>query len=154
MLPAAFLHPENVPKSLAYSAPHSWIKGAYFWGEGKRREGRGEKRRGGTLDPHNVADRLTPLLPFKQLCLMQHFLNEGNSFQKLVSRNELNQLKKDAKYSTSFRQFYVMWKREVTCESLHRLAPVYFISCCVCVYWDVSCKRVQFSSSFSPYSRH
>jgi len=86
------------------------------------------------VDPHNVADRLTPLLPFKQLCLMQHFLNEGNSFQKLVSRNELNQLKKDAKYSTSFRQFYVMWKREVTCESLHRLAPVYFISCCVCVY--------------------
>jgi len=94
------------------------------------------------LDPHNVADRLTPLLPFKQLCLMQHFLNEGNSFQKLVSRNELNQLKKDAKYSTSFRQFYVMWKREVTCESLHRLAPVYFISCCVCVCIEMSAASV------------
>jgi len=41
--------------------PHSWIKGAYFEGEGRGWEGRGKEGRGGTLDTHNVEDRLTPL---------------------------------------------------------------------------------------------
>ena len=73
MPPAAFLHPKNVPKSLAagaspqtpqgdraYSAPPdplAGLKGLLL----RRREGKGGKGRGGTLDPHNVGDRLTPL---------------------------------------------------------------------------------------------
>jgi len=53
MPPAAFLHPQNAPKSLeagalpqtplweltAISRPHSWIKGATSKGRGKRRGG-------------------------------------------------------------------------------------------------------------------
>jgi len=68
MPPAAFLHPENAPKSLApqthcgslQRSPRSfsWIKGPTSKGrEGEEREGRG-----GTLDPHNVGDRLTLLI--------------------------------------------------------------------------------------------
>ena len=81
MPPAAFLHPENAPKSLAAGAspqttlgeltalprPPSWIKGPTSKGRGRERrgeEGRGrdKKGRGGTLDHHNIGDRLTPLL--------------------------------------------------------------------------------------------
>jgi len=57
---AAFLHPENAPKSLAAGAlpqtplgslhrsPRfpSWIKGAYFQGEGRGRKGRGGEGEG------------------------------------------------------------------------------------------------------------
>jgi len=84
MPPAAFLHPQNAPKSLAAAAspqtplweltalprPPSWIKGATSKGRGKRMEGEGtgmgwkerwREGKGGTLDPHNVGNRLTPL---------------------------------------------------------------------------------------------
>jgi len=84
MPPAAFLHPKNAPKSLAaWDLPqtplgelialprrHSWIKEAYL-GEAKGEErgnGREGQERGGegeglwSLDPHNVGERLTPLL--------------------------------------------------------------------------------------------
>jgi len=71
MPPAAFFHLENAPKSLAAEAspqtplweltalprPRSWIKGPTSKGRGG---GKGEER-GGTLDPHNVGDRLTTL---------------------------------------------------------------------------------------------
>jgi len=74
MSPAAFLHPQNAPKSLAVGASRvltalprlpSWIKGATRGGE-KERSGREANRRkgevtGGTLDPHSVGNRLTPL---------------------------------------------------------------------------------------------
>jgi len=64
MSPAAFLHPQNAPKSLAVGASRvltalprlpSWIKGATRGGE-KERSGREANRRkgevtGGTLDP-------------------------------------------------------------------------------------------------------
>jgi len=77
MPPAAFIHPQNAPKSLAAGAslqtslweltalprPPSWIKKATSKGKGKRRrEGRGiGEVMGGTLDLHNVGNRLTPL---------------------------------------------------------------------------------------------
>jgi len=83
MPPAAFLHPQNAPKSSAaawgyppdpavgaYSAPQtpSWIKGATLLRGGeKERSGREANKRkgegkGGTLDPRNVGNRLTPQL--------------------------------------------------------------------------------------------
>jgi len=67
MPPAAFLHPENAPKSLAAGAlpqtplgkltalpqtPLAGLRGPTSKGRGE--EGRGGERRGGTLDPHNV----------------------------------------------------------------------------------------------------
>jgi len=54
---AAFLHPQNAPKSLvagAYSAPPNPLAGL------RRPISKGRGRNGGTLDPHNVGDRLTP----------------------------------------------------------------------------------------------
>jgi len=60
----------------ALPRPSSWIKKATSKVRGKRREGkRGEGRvigevTGGTLDPHNVGNRLTPLLPL--MCTFSH----------------------------------------------------------------------------------
>jgi len=66
MPPAAFLHPENAPKSLVAGAlPQTPTVGAYSNPPdplaGLRRpisKGRGRKGRGGTMDPDNVGDRL------------------------------------------------------------------------------------------------
>jgi len=75
MPPAAFLHLENAPKSLAAGAspqtplgeltalpqnPLAGLRGLLLR-EGKGREERTGEGRRGTLDLHNVGDRLTPL---------------------------------------------------------------------------------------------
>jgi len=77
MPPAAFLHPEMHQnrwrlglcptthwRSLQRSpGPLAGLRGPTSKGRGE--EGRGGEKRGGTLDPHNVGDRLTPLIwPF------------------------------------------------------------------------------------------
>ena len=62
MPPAAFLHPQNAPKSLCLLL----MEGAK---DGRRKRGGWEGRKGGkrmkgkgrALDPHNVGNRLTPL---------------------------------------------------------------------------------------------
>ena len=81
MPPAAFLHPENAPKSLAAGASPQTPLGSLQrsprplaglrrpTSKGRGGEGKREEGRRGTLDPHNVGDRLMPLT-FSELSLV------------------------------------------------------------------------------------
>jgi len=81
MPPAAFLHPQNAPKSLAapqtplweltaLPRPPSWIKGASFKGKGKGGSGREANRRkeegkgveGRDFGPSQFWKQMTPLI--------------------------------------------------------------------------------------------
>ena len=95
MPPAAFLHPENAPKSLAAGAspqtplreltappdPVAGLRGLLLrWGKEK---GGG---RGGTLDPHNVGDRFTPLPKYRGITTEVHNAVTAFHFSKYICR--------------------------------------------------------------------
>jgi len=86
MPPAAFLHSENAPKSLRLGLrfrpdPLAGLRGPTSKGRGGEwRERRGSEGKGGTLDFHNVGDRLTPLhLSTVELQLLNYYLDKLHS---------------------------------------------------------------------------